>query len=137
MTEEIGGIYLLELFNNQIVTKRYRGREFETLKIEGELSWGFDDGYWEWFLRKIDYENEPICLIVATDRESFEIDSGIIIADSCNKQIDFNYRGANIFYFPTIDAGVTERRMAEKNTNQHSDLANFMINKMRGYNEQR
>ncbi len=130
----------MELFNDEIVTKRYvEDGSLRILRREGENSQSFDSDYWEWFREKINYEDEPICLIVVTDIEIFMIDETLIIADICQFNPSLNYQGGNIFTFPSIEYHIqgTKEKKSKKDNTKHSDLANFMIGKMRGYNEQR
>jgi hypothetical protein len=120
------------------VTKRYTdNNSFRTLRREGENSQRFDSDYWEWFKEKINYTDELICMIVVTDIEVFEIDKSLILADICHFNPSLNYQGGKLFTFPPIDyslQGVEEQR-DEKVDKKHSDLANFMIKKMKEYNE--
>jgi len=102
LLKECRDLYLLELFNNEVITKRYiDNNSFRTLRREGEHSQRFDSDYWEWFKEKINYTDELICMIVVTDIEIFEIDKSLILADICPFNPSLNYQGGKVFRFPS------------------------------------
>ena len=55
--------------------------EFVSLKKFGEKHFKYDNNFWQWFKKKIGYDNEPLSFDVISDVEDFTIDSEINVVE--------------------------------------------------------
>jgi len=122
-------LYIIEYFNDYVTTKNYKKNII--LKKEGEEKFKFDNEYWQWFKDKIDYDDEILCFVIVTDKEEFQIDKTIKIGNKNNFNIDLSkYKNSNFFVFPKIET--PKKKTNPIKTKKHSELAQFMINKLKG-----
>jgi hypothetical protein len=72
----------IRCFNSYISVKEEEiDGSFVSLKKFGEESFKFEDDFWQWFKKKIDYDNELLSFDVISDIEDFTIDSEINVAE--------------------------------------------------------
>ena len=103
------------------------------IKFEGEQTFKFDDNFWEWFKRKIEYDNEILCFVVVTDKENFEIDNSIKIATRNGFNPDLlQYKNYNILKFPKEKKQSPKKKKENKSIKNNSELVEFMIQKLKG-----
>jgi len=69
--------------------------------------------------------------VIVTDKEEFQIDKTIKIGNKNNFNIDLSkYKNSNFFVFPKIET--PKKKTNPIKTKKHSELAQFMINKLKG-----
>ncbi|MDQ6962435.1 MAG: hypothetical protein Q9M28_07915, partial [Mariprofundaceae bacterium] len=64
------------------LVREYEDQTFKVLRNKGETTWKYENDaiFWEWFKKKIEYQDEELVLLVITDREDFVLDEHINIA---------------------------------------------------------
>jgi len=122
-------IYILEIFNNKVRVLKYPNK---LLKREGEEFFNFDDDFWDWFLRKIEYENEEIGFIIDTDMNEFAFPENNFFLKPF--EVKYSSKG-NLFSFPTtakVENIETEKEIIVEN---HNPLVEFASRKIESYKE--
>jgi len=97
--------FVIYLIDRYISVYRFDDGNMIALRYEGEERFPYSDDFWEWFKKKIDYNNEELSFVVVSDVE-FEISGDIVIA----KKSSFDeipvlreYKNTKIFTFPKIE----------------------------------
>ena len=78
-------------------------KEMISLRYEGEEFFEFDENFWDWFKRKIDYQGEGLSFIIL-NRDSFDIPDDIKLKEKnefCVDEIDLEFK--KFISFPKIE----------------------------------
>ena len=59
--------FILKIKNGFVEVSECVGDEIEILKREGEKRQIFNSEFWEWFRKKIEYENEEVSFLIKSD----------------------------------------------------------------------
>ena len=110
--------YLLKYVNTHISIAEYEDEDdkFIPLSKKGEESWHYDSSFWEWFKKKIEYDDEELSFIIVTDKQDFSIPASSQITLSQTSGFD-NYTSTNRKIMPISNdlfvLSYPERRVVE------------------------
>jgi len=146
--------YLIHCIQNQISISEYEEGIFTALKKNGETVQWFDaDHFWDWFVDKIEYDEEKLSFAIITDLETFEIPEHIQLSetntflneDKIAQKLNELAHGYTILTQPEIEDLETipyiiqdqKNTMEKENrTLDTSSVANFFRKQTQRYNDE-
>lgn len=103
---------IITLIENKIKISEFINNREEIDKKDGEEFQTYDKTtFWDWWLDRIEYNDEEFCFIIFTDTDSFTIPETVVIAESVNidnkivaKIIKTMPANLNLITYPQIDS---------------------------------
>jgi len=110
--------FIIYFINNFVSVYHYEDK-LTPLKYEGEEKFKYNNNFWEWFQRKIEYSKEELSFVIISDKE-FKIPDEIVIS----KKSNFNNlpplkvpENSKIYTFPKIKENINEiKKKSDKKT---------------------
>jgi len=106
--------YLIKYINNQISTYEIISTDIDIMMYQGEEKQKYNhNAFWEWFKRKIEYEDEALSFVMIYDKE-LTIDDSIKISTNHHLSSDeildliyeFKSSGLMVKTFPNVDLDI-------------------------------
>jgi len=96
-----GNISLYEYADNELSIFKNKGEDEQTYEY---------DVFWDWWRDKVEYQEEEVSFLIATDEDEFDIPDNIKIATQnilskkiISKKIEINFRNLKIINYPLIE----------------------------------
>jgi hypothetical protein len=96
-----GNISLYEYIDNELIVFKNKGEVEQTYK---------NDDFWNWWRGKIEYQNEEVSFLIATDQDEFDIPDNIQIATQnilskkiITKKTKINFNNLKVINYPLIE----------------------------------
>jgi len=115
--------FLIKLIANEIAVYENEDDRFVPLKYRGEEIQTYkEDGFWNWWKEKIEYDGRVMSFVVITDREEFLIPENISICENnffmeiayIKRRLSDLSKGYNIFFFPKVEKFEITPKVIEK-----------------------
>ena len=125
--------FLFIFKDNKVAVYLCEDKEIINLRYEGEEFFEFDENFWNWFKKKIDYQGETLSFIIL-NRDNFSIPNDVKLKEKnefCIDEIDLEFD--EFISFPKIELKKTKKLKPLKEVKHKKTIADIYKEETKRY----
>jgi len=136
-------LFLLKYVDEKIALMEFENNQFNYIKKNGEEWQPFDkEQFWQWFKKKISYNDEKLSFIIISDTDTFTIDSTIQLSTTNSIQhkreiasllTDELIAKTQLYYIPECKIATPQKVKKKQPIAKKGTLSEYYTNKTKLY----